>query len=110
MIVSRFSELFMFSLVTYCSPGCGAVPDFDTPEYATFGSIQTRDWESSEGMDPFSYGLNTATTSDEYLNGTGIVQTLVDIVSKNGNLWVFSMEANRCKLKLYQPPRHRTYS
>ncbi|KAJ8489101.1 hypothetical protein ONZ45_g13706 [Pleurotus djamor] len=64
---------------------CGAVPDFDTPEYATFGSIQTRDWESSEGMDPFSYGLNTATTSDEYLNGTGIVQTLVDIVSKNGN-------------------------
>ncbi|KAJ6631221.1 glycoside hydrolase family 29 protein [Mycena sp. CBHHK59/15] len=64
---------------------CGAVPDFDTPEYATFGSIQTAKWESSEGMDPFSYGLNTATQPGQYKNGTTIVQTLVDIVSKNGN-------------------------
>ncbi|KAJ7731632.1 glycoside hydrolase family 29 protein [Mycena metata] len=64
---------------------CGAVPDFETPEYATFGSIQPTSWESSEGMDPFSYGLNTATNASEYKNGTTIVQTLVDIVSKNGN-------------------------
>ncbi|KAJ7847700.1 glycoside hydrolase family 29 protein [Mycena olivaceomarginata] len=64
---------------------CGFLPDFDTPEYATFGSIQTAKWESSEGMDPFSYGLNTATNADQYKNGTTIVQTLVDIVSKNGN-------------------------
>ncbi|KAJ7183877.1 glycoside hydrolase family 29 protein [Mycena filopes] len=64
---------------------CGAVPDFETPEYATFGSIQPTSWESSEGMDPFSYGLNAATNASEYKNGTTIVQTLVDIVSKNGN-------------------------
>ncbi|KAL0955485.1 hypothetical protein HGRIS_001725 [Hohenbuehelia grisea] len=64
---------------------CGAVPDFDTPEYATFGSIQPQNWESSEGMDPFSYGLNSATSASQYKNGTTIVQTLVDIVSKNGN-------------------------
>lgn len=64
---------------------CGAVPDFDTPEYATFGAIQTRDWESSEGMDPFSYGLNSATNASQYKNATTIIQTLVDIVSKNGN-------------------------
>ncbi|KAJ6499583.1 glycoside hydrolase family 29 protein [Mycena vitilis] len=64
---------------------CGFLPDFDTPEYATFGSIQTAKWESSEGMDPDSYGLNTATNASEYKNGTTIVQTLVDIVSKNGN-------------------------
>ncbi|KAJ6626716.1 glycoside hydrolase family 29 protein [Mycena sp. CBHHK59/15] len=64
---------------------CGAVPDFETPEYATFGSIQPSSWESSEGMDPFSYGLNLATNASQYKNGTTIVQTLVDIVSKNGN-------------------------
>ncbi|KAH7912706.1 glycoside hydrolase family 29 protein [Hygrophoropsis aurantiaca] len=64
---------------------CGAVPDFDTPEYATFGSLQTRRWETNEGMDPFSYGLNTATNASEYKNGTTIIQTLVDVVSKNGN-------------------------
>ncbi|KAK7046728.1 glycoside hydrolase [Favolaschia claudopus] len=64
---------------------CGFLPDFDTPEYATFGSIQTAKWESSEGMDPFSYGLNTATNASQYKNGSTIVQTLVDIVSKNGN-------------------------
>ncbi|KAJ6486823.1 glycoside hydrolase family 29 protein [Mycena sanguinolenta] len=64
---------------------CGILPDFDTPEYATFGSIQPAKWESSEGMDPFSYGLNTATNASQYKNGTTIIQTLVDIVSKNGN-------------------------
>lgn len=62
------------------------MPDFDTPEYTTFSSIQTNAWESSEGMDPFSYGLNSATNASEYKNGTTIVQTLVDIVSKGGNL------------------------
>ncbi|KAG6840364.1 hypothetical protein C0991_007180 [Blastosporella zonata] len=64
---------------------CGAVPDFDTPEYATFGSTQKQRWESNEGMDPFSYGLNSATQPSQYKNGSTIVQTLVDIVSKNGN-------------------------
>ncbi|KAJ7242414.1 glycoside hydrolase family 29 protein [Mycena rebaudengoi] len=64
---------------------CGAVPDFETPEYETFGSIQPTSWESSEGMDPHSYGLNEATNASAYKNGTSIVQTLVDIVSKNGN-------------------------
>ncbi|KAJ7076101.1 glycoside hydrolase family 29 protein [Mycena belliarum] len=66
---------------------CGVLPDFDTPEYTSFGSIQTDKWESSEGrrMDPFSYGLNSATNASQYKNGTTIIQTLVDIVSKNGN-------------------------
>ncbi|KZP28385.1 glycoside hydrolase family 29 protein [Athelia psychrophila] len=64
---------------------CGNVPDFDTPEYSTFGSIQTRKWETSEGMDPWSYGLNTATPPGNYKNGTVIIHTLVDVASKNGN-------------------------
>ncbi|KAG8220486.1 alpha-L-fucosidase-domain-containing protein [Butyriboletus roseoflavus] len=37
------------------------------------------------GMDPFSYGINNATNATEYKNGTTIIQTLVDVVGKNGN-------------------------
>jgi alpha-L-fucosidase len=36
-------------------------------------------------MDPDSYGFNAATNASEYKNGTTIIQTLVDVVSKNGN-------------------------
>ncbi|KAK0448931.1 glycoside hydrolase family 29 protein, partial [Desarmillaria tabescens] len=64
---------------------CGAVPDFDTPEYSTFSAIQPQAWESSEGMDPFSYGLNLQTKDNQYKNATTIIHSLVDIVSKNGN-------------------------
>ena len=65
--------------------GCGAVPDFDTPEYALFGSLSTRKWETTEGMDPFSFGINNATDPADYSNATTIIQRLVDVVSKNGN-------------------------
>lgn len=61
------------------------MPDFDTPEYSKFGATQTRKWETSEGMDPYSYGLNMATKPHKYKNGTNIIHTLVDVVSKNGN-------------------------
>ena len=65
--------------------GCGAVPDFDTPEYVSSGSLSTRKWERTEGVDPFSFGINNATDVTDYKNGTTIIQTLVDVVSKNGN-------------------------
>jgi alpha-L-fucosidase len=61
------------------------VPDFDTPEYTTVGATQARKWESSEGMDPYSYAYNSATAPGLYKNATKIVHTLVDVVSKNGN-------------------------
>lgn len=64
---------------------CGTPGDFDTPEYARYDSVQTRKWESSLGMDPYSYGYNRATPDDAYLTPQGIVTSLVDIVSKNGN-------------------------
>lgn len=36
-------------------------------------------------MDPFSFGFNYQTPISAYLTGNDIVQSLVDIVSKNGN-------------------------
>ncbi|KAI2622738.1 glycoside hydrolase family 29 protein [Hypomontagnella submonticulosa] len=67
---------------------CGVpqAADFDTPEYTRFGSAQRRKWESNQGMDPFSYGYNGATPAGAYMNASTLVRTLVDIVSKNGNL------------------------
>lgn len=64
---------------------CGTPGDFDTPEYARYEAVQVRKWESNLGMDPFSYGYNRATPDDKYLTAQGIVTSLVDIVSKNGN-------------------------
>lgn len=66
---------------------CGiAQSDFDTPEYTTFSSVSERKWESNQGMDPYSYGYNRATSDEAYMNASTIVSTLVDMVSKNGNL------------------------
>lgn len=64
---------------------CGLPGDFDTPEYARYDAVQRRKWESNLGMDPFSYGYNRATPDSAYLTPQGIVTSLVDIVSKNGN-------------------------
>jgi alpha-L-fucosidase len=36
-------------------------------------------------VDPFSYGYNAATPTDNYMNASTVVTSLVDIVSKNGN-------------------------
>ncbi|KAH8433485.1 uncharacterized protein LDX57_011119 [Aspergillus melleus] len=64
---------------------CGLPGDFDTPEYARYEAVQTRKWETSLGMDPYSYGYNRATPLARYMNASAIVTSLVDIVSKNGN-------------------------
>lgn len=64
---------------------CGLPGDFDTPEYARYNGIQVRKWESNLGMDPYSYGYNRATPLASYMNASGIVTSLIDIVSKNGN-------------------------
>ncbi|KAI1424298.1 alpha-L-fucosidase [Xylaria sp. FL1777] len=66
--------------------GIAQAADFDTPEYATFSSAQGRKWESNMGMDPYSYGYNAATPAEAYMNASTLIRTLVDVVSKNGNL------------------------
>ncbi|KAF7158174.1 hypothetical protein CNMCM5623_002840 [Aspergillus felis] len=65
---------------------CGLPGDFDTPEYARYNGVQVRKWESNLGMDPFSYGYNQDTPLASYMNASTIITSLIDIVSKNGNL------------------------
>lgn len=59
--------------------------DFVTPEYSKLDSITPFKWETCRGIG-FSFGYNRLEGPEEYLSGTEIVQLLVDIVSKNGNL------------------------
>jgi alpha-L-fucosidase len=43
-------------------------------------------WETCTSIDPHSWGYSKATKKSEYKTGNEIVDMLVDIVSKNGNL------------------------
>lgn len=65
--------------------GIGPGSDFGDPEYTTFSSVSPVKWESSAGMDPYSYGYNRATAAASYMNASTMINNLVDIVSKNGN-------------------------
>jgi alpha-L-fucosidase len=71
--------------VTFNNRGGIAAHDFTTPEYTTYPNTVIAKWESSRGLDPFSYGINRATPDDQYMTAEEVVQSLVDIVSKNGN-------------------------
>ncbi|KAF2650903.1 glycoside hydrolase family 29 protein [Lophiostoma macrostomum CBS 122681] len=82
---SWFNKLANENKQVLMNARCGLPGDFDTPEYARYASVQPRKWETSQGMDPYSYGYNRATPPGKYMNATTIVQSLVDIVSKNGN-------------------------
>ncbi|MET9908270.1 alpha-L-fucosidase [Streptomyces sp. NPDC006476] len=62
-----------------------AFHDFTTPEYTTYDNTVVAKWESSRGLDPFSYGYNQATPDAAYMTAEEVVHSLVDIVSKNGN-------------------------
>ncbi|MFW5831332.1 MAG: alpha-L-fucosidase [Prolixibacteraceae bacterium] len=59
--------------------------DFVTPEYSKLDSITPFKWETCRGIG-FSFRYNRLEGPEEYMSGTEIVQLLVDIVSKNGNL------------------------
>ncbi|CBX99860.1 hypothetical protein LEMA_P074490.1 [Plenodomus lingam JN3] len=64
---------------------CGLPGDFNTPEYFTNGDTVRAKWETSRGMDTFSYGYNAQTPDSAYMTGKDIVESLIDAVSKNGN-------------------------
>ncbi|KAM0323248.1 hypothetical protein ACHAQA_008839 [Verticillium albo-atrum] len=63
---------------------CGVGGDYDTPEYAG-NSFSPKKFESTRGMDPFSFGFNYMTQDSDYMTGEDIVLDLVNTVVNNGN-------------------------
>ena len=59
--------------------------DFTTPEYETYNQITAQKWEATRGVG-FSFGYNRAEGPEHMLSVDKLVDMLVDIVSKNGNL------------------------
>jgi alpha-L-fucosidase len=56
-----------------------------TTEYAAGLKDGSHPWEESRGM-AYSYGLNRAERIDDYKTGRELILTLIDLVSRGGNL------------------------
>ncbi|MCS6953871.1 MAG: alpha-L-fucosidase [Bryobacterales bacterium] len=60
--------------------------DFRTPERRNYDRIVLEKWELCDSLDPFSWGYRELTPRGMYLTANQVVDYLVDVVSKNGNL------------------------
>lgn len=61
--------------------------DFTTPEYQILDSITQQKWETCRGIG-YSFGYNQVETSAHLLSSKELINMLIDIVSKNGNLLI----------------------
>lgn len=59
--------------------------DFSTPEYSQLKQIEPKKWESTRGLG-YSFGYNQNDTDLNMISVDELVDSFVDIVSKNGNL------------------------
>jgi alpha-L-fucosidase len=65
---------------------CGnGIYDFTTPEYSVEPDINPAKWEATRGIGR-SFGFNAQEGPADYLSENELVDSFVDIVSKNGNL------------------------
>jgi len=62
--------------------------DFLTPERRRMTQIESRKWETCDSLDPTSWGYNAQLPEGMYLTPNEVVDYLVDVVSKNGNLLI----------------------
>ena len=62
--------------------------DFATPERARMTGIRTDKWETCDSLDPFSWGYNRNLKPGDIMTTNYLVDYLVDVVSKNGNLLI----------------------
>lgn len=89
-----------FGLAALMNTYYGMVPDgvvndrwgipyqgFLTREYTDVDVIQERVWEHTRGLG-FSFGYNQAEDVSHTLTGAELIKTLVNVVSKNGNLLI----------------------
>lgn len=67
------------------APPPGTHYDFRTPEYSTYKRIMPFKWEATRGLG-FSFSYNQNEGEAHTLPVAMLVHTLVDVVSKNGNL------------------------
>jgi alpha-L-fucosidase len=67
------------------SPESSLHYDFQTPEYAELEDIDPNKWESTRGLG-YSFGYNQNEDTSVYVTVDELVDSFVDIVSKNGNL------------------------
>jgi alpha-L-fucosidase len=82
VINNRFTQEFRMDDVGIVSD---AHYDFETPEYTSFSEIRAKKWESCRGIGA-SFGYNQIEGVEQYQSVETLVRSLVDIVSKNGNL------------------------
>ena len=59
--------------------------DITTPEYTKYNAIVEKKWESCRGLG-FSFGFNQMEGPEHVIAADKLIELLVDIVSKNGNL------------------------
>jgi len=59
--------------------------DVRTPEYTRFAGIETTPWECVRGMD-HSFAYNAASGPDDFLGRDELLETVVDVAAKGGNL------------------------
>ena len=62
--------------------------DFQTPERRNITKIFNIPWETCDALDPTSWGYNKFATDEDYMTTNELVDYLVDIVSKGGNLLI----------------------
>jgi alpha-L-fucosidase len=70
------------------APDGAFLGDFQTPERRNINRIFDIPWETCDALDPTSWGYNRLATDDLYMTTNELVDYLVDIVSKGGNLLI----------------------